>query len=130
MITALALLTNRYTLIALGSIVLLANGYFAWQHYVAEPYRAQGRAEMRPAIEVMGKQLANDVAAFKQIERYMSEIKASSEKLKKQVIAANATNATRRTTETTRVEYIDRIVPGGNTECERTSDAVLKGLRR
>lgn len=126
----LPLLLNRYVLIALGSLALMAGGYFAWQHYVAEPYRAQGREQMRPTIEALVKQLESDVAGFKAIEGYMLEIKANSAKLKKQVEFAQKLNANRSAQEKTRVEYIDRIVPSGNTECERTSDAIAKGLRK
>lgn len=126
----LPLLLNRYVLIALGSLALMAGGYFAWQHYVAEPYRAQGREQMRPTIEALVKQLESDVAGFKAIEGYMLEIKAGSEKLKKQVERANAINASRNKQEVARVEYIDRIAPTGNTECERTTDAIAKGLRK
>lgn len=125
----LPLLLNRYVLIALGSLALMAGGYFAWQHYVAEPYRAQGREQMRPTIEALVKQLEADVAGFKVIEGYMLDIKANNEKLKKQVEIAQKANANRKSVEASRVEYIDRIVPTGNTECERTTDAIKKGLR-
>ena len=125
----LPLLLNRYVLIALGSLALMAGGYFAWQHYVAEPYRAQGREQMRPTIEALVKQLESDVAGFKAIEGYMLDIKANNEKLKKQVEIAQKANANRKSVEASRVEYIDRIVPTGNTECERTTDAIKKGLR-
>ena len=126
----LPLLLNRYVLGLIGALALMAGGYWAWEHYVAAPYRAEGRAEMVPTIERQTAQLQADVEAFKQIESSMLEIKANSEKLKKQVAAAQAANAGRKAIETTRIEYIDRIVPTGNTECERTTDAISKGLRK
>ena len=126
----IALLLNRYVLSLIGALALMAGGYWLWQHYVAAPYRAEGRMEMIPAIATLTKQLESDVEAFGKINGYMLEIKAGSDRLKKQVAAAQTANTGRRTIEKTRIEYIDRIVPAGNTECERTTDAISKGLRK
>ena len=125
----IALLLNRYVIGVIASLALAAGGYFAFQHYVAEPYRAQGRLEMVPALVSATNQLERDIEAFKRIEAAMLELKAGSDRLKKQIAIAQAANANRRVVETTRIEYIDRIVPTGNTECERTTDAIKKVLR-
>lgn len=129
MTAVLALLTNRYVLYVVGSLALMAGGYFAWQHYVAEPYRQQGRAEMRPTIELLSKQLQSDQAAFNEIAASMQALKAKSEEMRKATALAEKANANRKTQEVARVEYIDRLVPVGNTECERVTDVIKKGLR-
>ena len=130
MTAVLALLTNRYVLYVVGSLALMTGGYFAWQHYVAEPYRQQGRVEMRPTIELLSKQLQSDQAAFNEIAASMQAIKDASERMKKATALAEKANANRKTQEVARVEYIDRLVPVGNTECERVTDVITKGLRK
>mgnify|MGYP003440424701 FL=1 len=130
MTAVLALLTNRYVLYVVGSLALMTGGYFAWQHYVAAPYREQGRAEMRPTIELLSKQLQSDQAAFNEIASHMQAIKDASERMKKATALAEKANADRKTKEVARVEYIDRLVPVGNTECERVTDVITKGLRK
>ena len=130
MTAVLALLTNRYVLYVVGSLALMTGGYFAWQHYVAEPYRQQGRAEMRPTIELLSKQLQSDQAAFNEIAGHMQAIKDASERMKKATALAEKANTDRKTKEVARVEYIDRLVPVGNTECERVTDVITKGLRK
>jgi len=130
MTALLAILTNRYVLYVVGSLALMTGGYFAWQHYVAEPYRQQGRVEMRPTIELLSKQLQSDQAAFNEIAASMQAIKDASERMKKATALAEKANANRKTQEVARVEYIDRLVPVGNTECERVTDVITKGLRK
>ena len=129
MTAVLALLTNRYVLYVVGSLALMTGGYFAWQHYVAEPYRQQGRVEMRPTIELLSKQLQSDQAAFNEIAASMQALKAKSEEMKKATALAEKANANRKAQEVARVEYVDRLVPVGNTECERVTDVITKGLR-
>ena len=130
MTALLAILTNRYVLYVVGSLALMTGGYFAWQHYVAEPYRQQGRVEMRPTIELLSKQLQSNQAAFNEIAASMQAIKDASERMKKATALAEKANANRKTQEVARVEYIDRLVPVGNTECERVTDVITKGLRK
>ena len=125
----IALLLNRYVIGVIASLALAAGGYFAWQHYVAGPYRAQGRLEMVPALVSATNQLERDIAAFKEVDAAFAVIKKDGERVKRQIAIAQAANANRRTIETTRIEYIDRVVPTGNTECERTTDAIKKVLR-
>ena len=129
MIKSFVALLLPYVLYAIGAAAIIGGVYFAWQHFVAGPYRAEGRAEMVPTIERTNKQLNADTEAFKEIEKAFGAIKENSERLKKQVAAAQTANAGRRTVEKTRIEYIDRIVPTGETECLRTSDAIRKVLR-
>ena len=130
MTAVLALLTNRYVLYVVGSLALMTGVYFAWQHYVAAPYREQGRAEMRPTIELLSKQLQSDQAAFNEIAASMQALKAKSEEMKKATALAEKANANRKAQEVARVEYVDRLVPVGNTECERVTDVITKGLRK
>ena len=108
---------------------LSVGAYFAWQHYVAAPYRAQGREEMLPVINKLTAQLDDDVKAFAAIEASMRAIKQNSEKLKQQVARAVSINAERNKAEATRVATIEAIAPTGATECERTDDAITRALR-
>jgi len=126
----LAIITNPIVLYVVGSLAFMTGGYFACQHYVAEPYRQQGRVEMRPTIELLSKQLQSDQAAFNEIAASMQAIKDASERMKKATALAEKANANRKTQEVARVEYIDRLVPVGNTECERVTDVITKGLRK
>ena len=125
----LPLLLNRYVLSLVASLAFAAGSYFAWQHYVAGPYRAQGRAEMLPTLASATTQLDHDTAAFGEIAKALGSIKENSERLKKQALRAQQVKIVRQEVEKTRIEYIDRIVPAGDTECERTSDAIKKVLR-
>jgi len=125
----LSLLLNRYVLGLIGVIALTAAGYFAWQHYVAAPYRAQGRAEVQPLIDQQAKQLDSDKAAFDDIAKYMLAIKANADRIRASIAAAKKANADRSASEATRVAAIEAILPAGATECERTEDAITRMLR-
>jgi len=123
----------RYAVGLLGVLLFMGGGAFAWRHYVAEPYREAGRAEVRaklmPVLQKATDQLNQNAEAFKQIEGYMVKIKADDTKLKKQVEAAQGVNAKRKIVEVERIKYIDRVVLTGATECERTKDAIRQVLR-
>lgn len=147
------LLLNKYVAYFLATALIVAGFYFAWEHYVATPYRDEGkaiglvaglaqgkalgitqgraaeRAELMPTIEALTLRLDNDVKAFESIQASMLLITRNSENIKQAVKKAAAINATRNKAAETRVEYIDRIVPVGATECEKTADAVAKVLR-
>lgn len=102
-----------------GALFFVVSGKNAYD----EQRRAEGRAELLPRIEA-------DAAAFREIESYMSAIKANSKAIADRVAVAEKTNVQRVVTEKTRIEYVDRIVPQGSTECERTTDAITKALRK
>ena len=121
----LSLLLNRFVIGLLVSLGLVAGGYFA-KHSYDNGKREEGRAEMKAKLQ---PQIDSAVAALAESSKAMAALKESSEKLKKQAEAEQTANAGRRTVEKTRIEYIDRVVPTGATECERTSDAIKKVLR-
>ena len=125
----IALLFNRYVFGLLASLVLMASGYFAWERFVVKPYREEGRAQMLPALEKAKAQLDRDVEAFAKITASIEIIKADSERLKKLAVAAQKVKIIRQEVEKTRVEYIDKIVPAGATECEQTADVIEKAFR-
>ena len=125
----IGLLLNRYVIGLIGSLALMAGVYFAWQHFVAAPYRAEGRAEMVPTIERSTNQLKADTEAFKTIEKAFGEFNENSDRLKKLAAQAQKVKIVRQEVEKTRVKYIDRLVPTGATECERTADVITKALR-
>ena len=129
MIKSFVALLLPYVLYAIGAAAIIGGVYFAWQHYVAAPYRAEGRLEMVPALVSATNQLERDIVAFKEVDAAFAVIKKDGERVKKQIAIAQAANANRRTIETTRIADFDRIVPTGNSECERTSDAIKKVLR-
>ena len=125
----IALLLNRYVLGFVGFTALALAGMFAWSHLVAEPYRAQGRAQMLPTLASATAQLDRDTAAFGEITKAFAVLKANSERLRSQAAQAQKVKIVRQDVEKTRVEYIDRVVPVGDTECARTSDAIKRVLR-
>ena len=133
----IALLLNRWVLGLIGSLALMAGLYFAWNHFVVEPYREEGRiqgqakarAELLPLLEAATAQLDRDVAAFGEITKAFAVIKRESARLKLQAENAIVIKAARNKAADVRVEYIGRLVPSGANECERTSDSITKVLR-
>ena len=113
-------------MIQLILFVVIAALAFAGKQGYDNGKRAEGRAEITAKLQ---PQLDSANAALAESVKAMAVLKASSDKLQKQTEAAQTANTGRRTIEKTRIEYIDRIVPAGNTECERTSDAIKKVLR-
>ena len=115
-----------------------AAGWFAWQHFVAAPYRTQGRIEGRalerkallPIIETQTKQLEADITAFKEIEKSFVLIKANSDRLVALAAEAQKVKIIRQTVEKEKVVYLDAIVPSGETACQRTDDVISKALRQ
>ena len=106
-----------------------AGGYFAWQHFVANPYRAQGRAQLQPALNATVLQLKADIAAFKEVEGYMTALVDDSKRIAAAGVEADKANDKRRGREKARIIYLNDIIPKGATECERTSDAIARTLR-
>lgn len=109
-------------LISAVVLALVAGGALYEKHAYDERRRSEGRAELLP-------QLNEDIKAFGAIKGYMAAIVADSERMKKATALAEKANANRKSKEVARVEYIDRLVPVGNTECERVTDVITKGLR-
>lgn len=110
-------------LISAVLLALAAGGAWYEKSAYDERRRSEGRAELLP-------QLKADKAAFDSIAGYMKAIESKSDEMKKAVALAEKANANRKNQEVARVEYIDRLVPVGNTECERVTDVITKGLRK
>ena len=125
----IALLLNRYVIGLLASLALMAGVYVAWERYVAEPYRAQGRAAMVPALATATAQLDRNVEAFGEISKSFAVLKEASDRLAVLAAQAQKVKIIRQEVEKTRVEYIEKIVPTGATECEQTADVISKALR-
>ena len=102
---------------------------FAAKHSYDNGKRAEGRAEMVPALVKATEQLDRDIVAFGEVAKAFAAIKANSERLKQLAAQAQKVKIVRQDVEKTRIEYIDRVVPTGTNECERTSDAIKKVLR-
>ena len=133
----LALLLNKNVLGGLAILAAVIGLYFgvshAWNKYVAEPYRAEGRAQeakrLQPVIETQTKRLEADIAAFQQIEKAFAAINANSERLKTLAAQAQKVKIVRQVEERERIEYLEKLVPVGTTECELTSDAIDRAFR-
>lgn len=131
------LLLNKYTLGALAVIAACAGLYFgvehAYQKYVAAPLVAEGRAierkDLLPTIETQAAQLDANVIAFQEIEKAFRTINENSKRLKALVVAAQKVKDARQDVEKERVVYIDKIMPVGDTECQRVDDVITKALR-
>ena len=96
MTAVLALLTNRYVLYVVGSLALMTGGYFAWQHYVAEPYRQQGRVEIQAKFDAYKtKVTAAAEAAQKAVDilaaQHLATANAASSKFDRQTVVINQT---------------------------------------
>ena len=109
-------------LISFALFALVSGAALYEKHAYDERRRAEGRAELLPQLEA-------DKKAFDQITASMLTIKANAERIKKSVDVAQKANAARVGKETTRVATIEAISPKGETECERTDDAITKALR-
>ena len=119
----------------LAIVAVMAGLYFgvshAWNKYVAEPYRAEGRAQegkrLLPTIEAQSNALEADIKAFKEIEKAFLAINENSERLKKLAVQAQKVKIVRQVEERERIEYLEKLVPVGNTECEKVFDAIDRG---
>ena len=92
----LALLTNRYVLYVIGSLALMTGGYFAWQHYVAAPYREQGRVEIQTKFDAYKtKVTAAAETAQKAVDilaaQHLATANAASSKFDRQTVVINQT---------------------------------------
>ena len=129
----IALLLNRYVLGFLGIAAMALGVMLAWSRFVAEPYREEGRVEVRdkllPVLAKAKGQLDADVEAFAKVTAALEALKANSERLKKQASQAQKVKIVRQEVEKVRVEVIEKIVPAGATECERVTDVIEKALR-
>jgi len=96
MTALLALFTNRYVLYVVGSLALMTGGYFAWQHYVAAPYREQGRVEVQTKFDAYKtKVTAAAEAAQKAVDvlaaQHLATSNAASRKFDRQTVVINQT---------------------------------------
>ena len=96
MTALIALLTNRYVLYVVGSLALMTGGYFAWQHYVAAPYREQGRVEIQTKFDAYKtKVTAAAEAAQKAVDvlaaQHLATSNAASRKFDRQTVVINQT---------------------------------------
>ncbi len=80
-------------------------------------------------IKERDAQLIEDAANFKIIQTAADKMKADSQRVLDSLAKASRLNGARQKLETTRVATIEAIQPKGETECERTDDAITKALR-
>jgi len=86
-------------------------------------------SHLNSGIKERDARLLEDAAAFKQIQTATDKMKADSERIIKSLAVAQKANAARKSQESTRVATIEAIQAKGETECERTDDAITRALR-
>jgi hypothetical protein len=92
----LAIITNPIVLYIVGSLALMTGGYFAWQHYVAEPYRQQGRVEIQAKFDAYKtKVTAAAETAQKAVDilaaQHLATADAAGRKFDRQTVVINQT---------------------------------------
>ena len=118
------------TLVIYGGLALSVIGTLGYAYYsFTEKHFKLGVASVKPTIDKMKAQLDADTAAFNTITTSFAAVKAAGKRRDEALVLAELANKNRRTVEVKRIEYIDRIVPTGDTECLKTSDAIKKVLR-
>lgn len=125
----IALLANRWLWYVVSVVALGALLRWSFVEYVKNPYIAQGRAQLQPALNATVLQLKADTVAFKEIDGYMTALINDSKRIAAAGVEADKANDKRKSQEKIRIVYLDKFVPTGDTECERTSNAILKVLR-
>ncbi len=94
--------------------------------------KASGNAKAQAIQQSLNRavaQLRDDAKALDYVRDRMNTIVEYSKQRQQRIAAAQASNATRQQAEQVRVEYITQYVPQGETECERVTDAIKRGLR-
>ena len=118
------------TLVIYGGLALSVVGTLGYAYYsFTEKHFKLGIASVQPKIDSMKNQLDADTAAFNTITASFATVKAAGKRRDAALVLAEQGNKNRRTVEAARIEYIDRIVPTGDTECLKTSDAIKRVLR-
>ena len=130
----LGLITNKYVMGTLAALALMVGAFYAWEHYVANPYRAEGAALMKlklqPALDKAVAQLNSDTESFAQIATSMNAITAKSAARERELTEAKRINASRQAAERSRIEAIKKLVPIGATDCDQIQDLINRSLRK
>ena len=84
---------------------------------------------MLPALAKAKAQLDRDVEAFGKVTAAIEVLLAETLRLEVKAAQAQKVKIIRQEVEKTRVEVIEKIVPIGATECEKTADVITKALR-
>ena len=130
MFAFLPLLLNKYVASALAALVVSLTIFWGWEHYVANPYRAQGEARLQPALTKAVDQLHADIQSFTEIAASMKAVQDQSAARERELATAKQTNAQRQKAEKSRIDAIKKLVPTGKTECDQIQDLIQRGLRR
>jgi hypothetical protein len=86
-------------------------------------------SHLNSGIKERDAQLTLDAANFKEIQKSADKMKADSQRVLDALAKAAKLNGARQKQESTRVATIEAIQPKGETECERTDDAITRALR-
>lgn len=130
----IGLIGNKYVMSAIAAVALMVGAFYAWEHYVANPYRAQGaailRAQLQPALNKAVEQLQADIVAFTEIASSMKAITDKSAARERELANAKRINASRQAAERSRIEAIKKLVPVGTNDCEQIQDLINRSLRK
>ena len=130
----LGLIGNKYVLGILATLALLLGVLYAWEHYVANPYRAQGaaamQAKLKPALDKAIAQLNADAESFTEIAASMKAITDKSAARERDLTEAKLINSSRQATERSRIEAIKKMIPVGATDCDQIQDLINRSLRK
>ena len=73
---------NPYMLLIkiISGVFLFASLYFLWHHFVVEHYREQGRAELRPKLELANNQIQTLTNDIENQNKAVNQLKLDSDK--------------------------------------------------
>lgn len=114
--------------VIIAVIVLLLGGYVG--HRLGSASGERVVSKMRAEVMAATAQHERDTEALQIANEGIERLKAASEQREQQLVEAMARNTQRQAKAVERVKYIERYVPTGATECERTSDAITEALRK
>ena len=130
----LGLIGNKYVMGILAALALMVGMIYAWEHYIANPYRAQGaaamRAKLQPALDKAVAQLNADADSFAEIAASMKAITDKSAARERELTEAKRINTSRQAAERSRIETIKKLIPVGATDCDQIQDLINRSLRK
>ena len=130
----LGLIGNKYVMGTLAALTLMVGMIYAWEHYIANPYRAQGavamQAKLKPALDKAVTQLNADADSFAVIASSMTAITDKSAARERELTEAKRINSSRQAAERSRIETIKKLIPVGATDCDQIQDLINRSLRK
>ena len=130
----LGLIGNKYVMGTLAALALMVGAFYAWEHYVANPYRVEGAAAMKmklqPALDKAVARLKSDTESFTEIAANMTAITDKSAVRERELTEAKRINSSRQAAERSRIDTIKKLIPAGATDCDQIQDLINRSLRK